>query len=305
MIPPDTRPRVLAAIERNRTRIWAICYRMTGRRADADDLAQEAVARAIEKADQLSDDDPTGWLLTLATRVCLDRLRNERTERRLTELADPVDGLDWLVGRGTVGAPDDAAILREDLRYAIVVALQQLTPRQRAAVVLHDVCDRSLEEVGATLGGTANAAKATLQRARVALREARRRTDVDVPVDRDVVERFARAIEAGAVDEIAALLAEDAWGATDGGGIVVTANKPTFGRQVIARQWANAKRKVAVDVVAELRLLNGETAIVIRLAMAPDVIVAIVHLETRDGAVVALRINRDPRSTMTLAGTTS
>ena len=166
--------------------------------------------------------------------------------------------------------------------------------------MLHDVCDRSLAEVGATLGGSANAAKATLQRARVALREARRRTDVDVPVDRDVVERFASAIEAGSVDEIAALLAEDAWGATDGGGIIVTATKPTFGRRVIARQWANAKKKLAVDVVAELRLLNGETAIVIRLAMAPDVIVAIVHLETRDGAVVALRVNRDPRSIATL-----
>ncbi len=301
MNPSNTKPRVLAAIERNRERIWAVCYRMTGRRAEADDLAQEAIARAIERAEQLSEEDPTGWLLTVAARVCLDRLRKERTERRLTELADPIDGLDWLVARGETGAPDAAAVLREDLRYAIVVALQHLTPRQRAALVLHDVCDRSLEEVGATLGGTANAAKATLQRARVALREARRRTDVDVPVDRDVVERFARAIEAGSVDEIAALLADDAWGATDGGGIIVTANKPTFGRQVIARQWANAKKKVAVDVVAELRMLNGEPAIVIRLAMAREVIVAIVHLETRDRAVVALRINRDPRSTMTLS----
>ena len=303
MSPIDTKPRVLAAIARNQKRIWAVCYRMTGRRAEADDLAQEAIARALERAEQVTDDDPTGWLLTLAARVCLDRLRKARTERRLTELADPIDGSDWLVGERPSTAPDDVAILREDLRYAIVVALQQLTPRQRAALVLHDVCDRSLEEVGATLGGTANAAKATLQRARVALREARRRTDVDVPVDRDVVERFARAIEAGALDELAALLADDAWGATDGGGIIVTANKPTFGRQVIARQWANAKRKLGVDVVAELRALNGELAIVVRLALHPVVIVAVVHLETRGGAVVALRVNRDPGSIGTLADT--
>jgi RNA polymerase sigma-70 factor (ECF subfamily) len=300
---PPTAPaaRVRAAIEAHRRRIWAVCYRMTGRRADADDLAQEAIARALERADQVSDEDASGWLLTVAARVCLDRLRKMRVERRLTELADPIDGSEWLIGEGRTAAPDDAAILREDVRYAIVVALQQLTPRQRAAVVLHDICDRSLEEIGATLGGTANAAKATLHRARVALREARRRNDVDVPVDLAVVERFAKAIEAGAVDQIEALLAEDAWGVTDGGGIIVTANKPTFGREVIARQWANAKRKVGVAVTTELRTLNGERAIVVRLASQPEVIVAIVHLETRRGNVVALRVNRDPRSTATLA----
>jgi RNA polymerase sigma-70 factor (ECF subfamily) len=292
--------RVLAAIERDRRRIWAVCYRMTGRRADADDLAQEAIARAIERAQQVSDEDPTGWLLTVAARVCLDRLRKGRVERRVTELADPIDGTDWLVGDRPAVSPDDAAILREDLRYAVIVALQHLTPRQRMVLVLHDVCERSLEEIAALFGGNANAAKATLHRARVALRAARRRSDVDVPVDRAVVERFARAVEAGALDELAALLAHDAWGVTDGGGIITTASKPTFGRGVIARQWANAKRKIAVGVTAELRTLNGELAIVIRLAPQPDVIVAVVHLETRDRQVVALRVNRDPRSTAVL-----
>jgi hypothetical protein len=81
---------------------------------------------------------------------------------------------------------------------------------------------------------------------------------------------------------------------------VVTANKPTFGRDVIAQQWANAKRRLGVPVFAEQRVLNGEPAIVVRLAASPEVIVAVVHLETRGGAVVALRVNRDPRSTMTL-----
>src|SRR4051812_25587710 len=118
----DSTARVLAAIELHRRRIWAVCYRMTGRRADADDLAQEAVARAIERADQVSDEDPTGWLLTVAPRVCLDRLRGARLERRLTELADPLDQPDWLMRfDGHHTAPDDAVVRREDLRFAIVV----------------------------------------------------------------------------------------------------------------------------------------------------------------------------------------
>jgi DNA-directed RNA polymerase specialized sigma24 family protein len=61
--------RLLTTIERNGQRMWALCYRMTGRRADADDLTQESITRAIERAAQLTADDPTGWLLAIATRT--------------------------------------------------------------------------------------------------------------------------------------------------------------------------------------------------------------------------------------------
>src|SRR5262245_60929619 len=138
---------VLAALERNRRRMWAICYRMTGLRVDADDLAQEAAARAIERSDQVTEEDATGWLLRLTTRLCIDHLRHKKIERRLTELVDPVDGPDWPIGDNEAKAPDGAVVLREDIRFAVVVALQRLSPRQRAALTLHDVCDRSMEDV--------------------------------------------------------------------------------------------------------------------------------------------------------------
>ena len=82
---------VLAAIERCRKRLWAHCYRMTGRRADAEDLSQEAIARAIERADDLHDGMAAdAWLFRIATTVCLDHLRREQRTRALTELVDPV-----------------------------------------------------------------------------------------------------------------------------------------------------------------------------------------------------------------------
>src|SRR5439155_8356195 len=82
---------VLAAIERCRKRLWAHCYRMTGRRADADDLSQEAIARAIEHADDLVDGaGAEGWLFRIATTVCLDHLRRERRTWGVTELVDPI-----------------------------------------------------------------------------------------------------------------------------------------------------------------------------------------------------------------------
>jgi RNA polymerase sigma factor (sigma-70 family) len=287
--------RVRAAVESNRKRLWALCYRMTGLRADADDLTQEATARAIERSDQAIEDDPTGWLLRLTTRLCIDHLRHQQVRRRVAELVDPLGGDEWSIGELYAGAPELVTILREDVRFAVVVALQQLSTRQRAVVILHDVCDRSLDEIAEILGTNANAAKAVLRRARLALSAARVHQNVDTPVDHDVVERFARAIEAGAIDELAELLAADVWGIVDGGGIVATAKKPTFGSRAVSRQWANAKRKLGASVTAEVVLLNGEHAIVIRLAAEPTVIVAVAHLETRAGLVVALRVNRDPR----------
>src|SRR5262249_32597070 len=82
---------VLAAVERCRRRLWSPCYRMPGRRAEADDLSQEAIARAIERTGDLRDGDAAeGWLFRIATTVCLDHLRRERRTRALTELVDPI-----------------------------------------------------------------------------------------------------------------------------------------------------------------------------------------------------------------------
>lgn len=285
---------VLAAIERNRRRVWALCYRMTGNRADADDLAQEAIARAIERAEQTTAEDPTGWLLTLTSRLCLDHLRHAKTRRRLTELVDPLDGPEWTIDRARPSA-ESALVLQEDIRFAIVVALQRLSGKQRAALILRDVCGLSLAEIAESVESNENAVKALLQRARVALSEVRGPSDVDTPADAGVVERFAQAVQAGSIEEITALLAEDVWGVVDGGGIVVTASKPTYGRRAVSRQWANAKTKLGVPVLAQVHRINGEAAIIVRLADAPPVVVALVHLETRGGRVAAQRVIRDPR----------
>src|SRR4029077_19379263 len=100
--------------------------------------------------------------------------------------------------------------------------------------------------------------------------------------------------EAGSIEALTELLAPDVWGITDGGGIIPTSTKPNLGQRAVSRQWANAKRRLDQPVTTTLILVNGEPAIVIRLAALPEVVVAIVHLETRRGLVLALRVNRDP-----------
>ena len=100
-----------------------------------------------------------------------------------------------------------------------------------------------------------------MRRARAALDRARGRTDVDVPVDPEVVERLARALESRSVDALAALLAEDVWGVVDGGGVVQVARRPTFGARALLRRFANLSRRVSVPVACRVVRLNAEPAV--------------------------------------------
>lgn len=292
-MPQTQATTVLAAVERCRKRLWAHCYRMTGRCSEADDLSQEAIARAIERADDL--DDPAtveGWLFRIATTVCLDHLRRERRTRTLTELVDPVAFDD--VPASLAADPEATVLLRDDVRLAVVAALQHLAPKQRAVLLLHDVCGLPLADVAGTIGTNANAAKATLHRARTALDRARGRSDVDVPVDPAVVERLARALESRSVDALSALLADDVWGVVDGGGIVRVASRPTFGARTLLRRFTNLNRRVPVPVACRVVRLNAEPAVLVTLPSAGEAVFASVHVETRGGRIVAMRVVRDP-----------
>jgi RNA polymerase sigma factor (sigma-70 family) len=283
---------VLAAVERCRKRLWAHCYRMTGRRAEADDLSQEAIARAIERAEDLQDHTAVdGWLFRIATTVCLDHLRRERRTRALTELVDPIAFDDI---PAPPADPEAATILRDDVRLAVVAALQHLAPKQRAVLLLHDVCGLPLAEAAATIGTNDNAAKATLHRARAALNRARGRITVDVPVDTEMVERLARALESRSVDALSALLADDVWGVVDGGGVVQVAKRPTFGARALVRRFANLTRRVLLPVECRVVSLNGEPAVLVTLPTAGHAVFASVHIETHGGRIVAMRVVRDP-----------
>src|SRR5437867_3104982 len=110
---------LLATIERHRKRVWGLCYRMTGSRGDADDLSQEAIARAIERERNLAHREGLdGWLLRIATTVCLDHVRRLRIERRRSELVDPVEGPPLRSEDAAGRDPGAAVLLRDIVRVA-------------------------------------------------------------------------------------------------------------------------------------------------------------------------------------------
>ena len=259
---------------------------MTGDRAAADDLAQESIARAIERAHQASDETIEGWLYRVVTTSCLDWLRRQKRERAAVALVDPVDLAE---GPFTSEANAESTLLRrDDVRLAVLTTLQALTPRQRAVLVLRDVLDRSTDETAAALGLRAGTVKVLLHRARAALAEAHHVDMADAPVDAALVEQFARAIEAGAIDGLTQLLADDVWGLVDDG---LGRRRPTLGARAVVRQWANAFARFGrADEVRRMRL-NGEPSLVVVVAGRA---LASIHLETRGSRVVSIRVLLDP-----------
>jgi RNA polymerase sigma-70 factor (TIGR02960 family) len=209
------------------------CYRILGSVQDAEDLLQETLVaawRGLERFDGRSS--LRTWLYRIATNRCLNALRAKRRRPpRVDPIAEPPEPTRrgepiWLepypdalldtVADASPG-PEARYELREAVGLAFVTALQHLPPRQRAVLVLRDVLGFRAAEVADMLETSEAAVKAALQRARATLETrlpAGYREGAPLPRsrrERELVGRFADAVESGDVDGVLALLADDAW----------------------------------------------------------------------------------------------
>jgi len=208
-------------------------YRIVGSTQDAEDLLQETLLAAWRGLEQFQERASVRtWLYRIATNRSLDALRASRRRPRelprMTEMPEPTRRAEpiWLEPYPDVlleGIPDVAPgpearyETKETIALAFVVGLQHLPPQQRAVLVLRDVLGLRAEEVASMLETTATSVNSLLRRARAAF-ESRlpatgreRATLPNSKLERDVVGRFADAVEAGNVDAMVALLTDDAW----------------------------------------------------------------------------------------------
>jgi RNA polymerase sigma-70 factor (ECF subfamily) len=221
-----------ALVEAHRRELRLHCYRMLGSSHDADDVVQEAFVRAWRARGSVTDPSAVrAWLYRIATNVCLDELRHRKNRPLPSDLAGPGDpsvacappGADaaWLepypdpwLGEG---GPDLASgvEMRESIALAFVAALQGLSARQRAVLLLRDVLGMSAEEAAASLGTTASGIDSTLYRARAAVKERARSPEgadgarYASEVDEALLARYVRAWDAKDVSSFVALLHDD------------------------------------------------------------------------------------------------
>lgn len=249
--------------------LWGMCYRMTGSAADADDLVQETFVRAMERPPARTDEPLRPWLVRVAMNLSRDHLRRRRrTEYPGYWLPEPVategPGEAW-----SVGGDESAAAryeLTESVTFAFLLAIEALTPAQRAVLILRDVFDYSTEETAAALGMTAGNVKVTLHRARGAMRTYDTGRTAGFHERQAAVgsalQNFLACFTRQDVAGLERLLAADVTHFSDGGGEVHAARWPIHGQEKVLRLLFGINRS-GVPPVVRPAWVNGFPAILI------------------------------------------
>ena len=266
-----------------RPRLRALAYRFLGSVADAEDVVQAAWLR-WEGSDRGAVEDAEGYLLRIVARLCLDELKSARRKRETyigPWLPEPVVDTDPLAGRAAA----------EEVSVALMLALERLSPLERAAFLLHDVFGSGFEEVAATLGRTPAAVRQHAARARAHVQVARPRFPVTPEEGQRIAGAFRAAIETGDAAALGRLLAEGAVLRTDGGGVVSAAINPVLGRDRVVRFFAGLARKARLGRVHEMAWINGLPGYVTRFE---DGSVQTTALEVEAGLIRAVYVVRNP-----------
>jgi RNA polymerase sigma factor (sigma-70 family) len=283
---PARSPAFEASFERHRRAIWGLCYRLTGSAADADDLVQDTFTRALERPPADRERDLRPWLLRVATNLGRDLLRARKRRAYVgpwlpTPVALGPDGL-------APGAPSDFAAaspdaephmggagaryeLLESVSFAFLVALEALTPKQRAVLLLRDVFDYSGRECAAALHMTEGGVKTTLHRARHAMEdyEAARCQQPQAATERALT-AFVSAIASNDVQAVEGLLAEQVRALSDGGDEFFAAKVPVDGRAKVAKFFLKIAQARGAVLQVELRELNGQPALLAQFTQRDD-----------------------------------
>ena len=276
-----------ALFQQHRPRLFGLAYRMLGTPTDAEDVLHDAWLRWYAQ-DTAALDDAEAWLVTVTTRLALDRLRRAKTERE--HYTGP-----WLPEPlvPEAGQPEAELERGQTLTLTFLLLLERLSPDERAAFLLREVFDYSHAEAAAILGIAEDACRQRVHRAKARLREGRPRFNVDTRAQRRMLERFAAAMREPSLDALRALFAEDAIQISDGGGVVRATLRPLHGAERLARLYLQVARQVGRRhrVRYELTTLNGAPAL---LMWADDALSSVIWLDCDGERITSMHSLRNP-----------
>ncbi len=264
-----------------RPKLIRIAYRMLGSVTDAEDMVQEAFLRWFN-TDREMVREPEAFLNRVVTRLCLDHLKSAR-HRRETYIGP------WLpepVMEATQGEADDIAL-------PLMLALERLSPLERAAFLLHDVLGEDFEEVAETIGRDPAACRQLASRARAHVSAARPRFPLPRERGQQIASAFFAATRSGNMQELQSLLAADVAVYSDGGGKIPAAMRPIVGFDAVMQLHASLATLFAKKMSRMVRygLINGLPGFV---TIEQENVLQTTALQIEDGKITAIYVMRNP-----------
>lgn len=273
-----------------RPRLFAVAYRMLGTVSDAEDVVQDAFLR-WQKVDHNSVRDATGFLIRTVTRLCLDHMRAARIRR------ETYPG-EWLPE--PLITDDATERLDRDVSVALLLALERLTPLERAAFLLHDVFEQSYDELASALERTPESCRQLVSRARKHVQRSKPRTQVEPQQGEAIAKAFFMAAKSGDTDVLTKLLAQDVRFVSDGGGKVLATLNPILGRDKVMRLLSGLARKYSDQPVQQWQFcrLNNLPSI---LSHEASGLLQTMSLEIEYDVITAVYVVRNPEKTRHLS----
>ncbi|MDS1139398.1 RNA polymerase sigma-70 factor [Pusillimonas sp. SM2304] len=269
-----------------RPRLQKIAYRMLGSVAEAEDVVQDAWLRWDAAARQRID-NPEAWLVTVTTRLAIDRLRAAKAQR------EHYSGI-WLPEPQMTDlppTPEEVSERADDVSMAYLILLERLTPEARAAFLLREVFDADYGQIAEVTGKTQAACRQLVSRAKAQLRDERPRFAVSPEKHHHLLQAFSQVLERGDFAGIHAFLAEDAVLMGDGGGRVSSFPKPMVGGRRIAQLFFAASLRYKRALHIELAILNEQWAL---LRFIEGALESAQLFDIDDGRITHIYVQRNP-----------
>ena len=272
----------------------ALAYRMLGSRAEAEDIVQEAWLRWAQ-VDESTVEHAGAYLSRLVTNLCLDKLGSAAAQREQyvgVWLPEPLldEAAGWSPG------PEAQAEFAQDVSVAFMLALERLSPLERAAFLLHEVFDLDFDEIGRRLERSPAACRQLASRARSHVKADYARREVEDEERERLFVAFAEAVRNHDIDALAKVLAEDAVMMSDGGGKVAAVPRPLHGTAMIAKTFIRFANLPTSHWRLEPARINGLPGCLVFDEPSGELVqtVALSPSATEPGRIGALYIQRNP-----------
>jgi len=284
----------ILAFEGSRARLLGLAYRILGSWTDAEDAVQDTFLK-WQKAERARIESPAAWLTTACTRRCIDMLRAPHKAR--VDYVGP-----WLpepIETASSTVREEGLPLASTLSTAFLLMLERLTPKERAAYLLHDIFEMPYPEIAQTLALQEGTCRKLVSRARENIAQGKVRYVTPAARQEELLAAFEAAIASGSADSLAALLSDGIELSADSGGKVPTTQQVLRGKDAVlaflaqARQWWSAYEWIVSEI-------NGAKGIILQKNGATTASISFAYDE--GGAVTNIYIMRNPDKLTRLRG---